>query len=63
MASIRPPFLFIVTLFIVILLLSGVSERPSGQYLKDIVRPALAWRIEQLNCPEAKRLLARSIVR
>ncbi len=43
--------------------LSGVSERPSGQYLKDIVRPALAWRIEQLNCPEAKRPLARSIVR
>ena len=33
------------------------ETRPSGQLLRERVRPALAWRINYLSCPDSSRIL------
>jgi hypothetical protein len=34
-----------------------METRPSGQMLRERVRPALAWRINYLSCPDSSRIL------
>lgn len=35
----------------------NTETRPSGQMLRERVRPALAWRINYLSCPDSSRIL------
>ncbi len=42
-----------------LLLSDDVTERPSGQFLQERLRPALEWRAQQLGCEHARRLLMR----
>jgi hypothetical protein len=42
-----------------VLLSDDVTERPSGQFLQERLRPALEWRAQQLGCEHAQRLLMR----
>jgi hypothetical protein len=42
-----------------LLLSDEVTERPSGQFLQDRLRPALEWRAQQMGCEHARRLLMR----
>jgi hypothetical protein len=42
-----------------VLLSDDVTERPSGQFLQDRLRPALEWRARALGCEHAQRLLMR----
>jgi hypothetical protein len=42
-----------------LLLSDDVTERPSGQFLQERLRPALEWRARQLGCEHARRLLMR----
>lgn len=39
--------------------LGDFTEQPSGQFLQERVYPALEWRAEKLQCPDAARLLSR----
>jgi hypothetical protein len=40
-------------------LLSDVSGRPSGQFLRERLKPALLWLCENENNSDAERLLSR----
>ena len=42
-----------------LLLADDVSEKPSGQFLQERLRPALEWRVRELRCEDAQRLLDR----
>ena len=42
-----------------LLLADDVSEKPSGQFLQERLRPALEWRVRELRCEDAQRLLNR----